>query len=188
MTPAEAPITKKVGSTTYTVATATTLFNGHTGRVNTMQTKHTALEEKRSDLRALDRTVDSLNKRWYKVAKVAAETDPALAAALENITTETGTPVPELYEIDTLTQGGEEGLQVLVSYLPGGGDHATSKSVKYKIEGVDPDFSHVVPLDPSGNALGPFVVGQVVVVITEVSNSAGTRTSAPRTITIEAPV
>jgi len=38
------------------------------------------------------------------------------------------------------------------------------------------------------NALGPFTVGQVVTIITEVSNSVATRTTAPRTITIGVPV
>ena len=45
-----------------------------------------------------------------------------------------------------------------------------------------------VPLDLSGNALGPFAPGQVVTVLTEVSNSVGTRTSAPRTILIAEPI
>ena len=53
---------------------------------------------------------------------------------------------------------------------------------------MDPGFDHSAPLDASGNALGPFVVGQTVSVITEVSNSAGTRTTAPRTIVIEEPI
>ena len=44
------------------------------------------------------------------------------------------------------------------------------------------------PVDPSGNALGPFAVGQVVKIITEVSNSSGSRSIAPRTITITEPV
>jgi hypothetical protein len=41
-------------------------------------------------------------------------------------------------------------------------------------------------MEPSGNTLGPFLVGQVVRVMTEVSNSS--RTSAVRTITIEEPI
>jgi hypothetical protein len=53
---------------------------------------------------------------------------------------------------------------------------------------VDADFVHEMPLDPSGNALGPFVPGQVMHILTEVSNSAGTRSTAPRTITIEEPI
>lgn len=56
------------------------------------------------------------------------------------------------------------------------------------VEGVDSDFTHEAELDPSGNTLGPFTVGQVVKVRTSVTNSTGTRTSAVRTITIETPI
>ena len=49
-------------------------------------------------------------------------------------------------------------------------------------------FDQSAVLDASGNALGPFVEGQVVRIITEVSNSSGTRTTAPRTITLTEPI
>jgi hypothetical protein len=103
------------------------------------------------------------------------------------VPTEEGTPAPDTIEIATVTQGGDGGLQVLVAYVPGGGDHATTKLVKWQV-GSETDFPHSAPLDASGNALGPFTQGQVVKIITQVSNSAGTRTVAPRTITIEAPI
>ena len=131
---------------------------------------------------------DSLNKRWYQLAKSLSDTNPGLATALEGITTETGMPAPDPYDIGNLLQGGQGGLQALVSYLPGGGDHATTSLVKWMVEGVDAGFTHSAPLDPSGNTLGPFVVGNVVKVLTEVSNSTGTRTSAVRTITIVEPI
>ena len=76
----------------------------------------------------------------------------------------------------------------MLAYIPGGGAHATIKVIKWQVIGADLDFAHSAPLDASGNALGPFAVGQMVKIITEVSNSAGTRTTAPRTITIETPV
>lgn len=188
MTPAEAPITFKVGTTIYTVALAETLLDGYTALVKTMKNEDATLDVKKDDLRVLDRQTDSLIKRWYQSAKTISGTNSALASALDGITTETGTPAPDPYDIDTLLQGGQGGLQVLVSYLPGGGDHATTSLVKYMVEGVDADFTHSAPLDPSGNTLGPFVVGNVVKVITEVSNSTGTRTSAVRTITLQPPV
>lgn len=188
LTPPEAPITFQVGTTVYTAATAEALLDGYTALVKTMKNEESALDATKDALRLLDRQTDSLIKRWYQSAKAMSGTNPALAAALEGITTETGTPAPEPYDINTLVQGGQSGLQVLVSYLPGGGDHATTSVVKYKVEGVDADFTHISPLDPSGNTLGPFVVGNVVKVITEVSNSSGTRTSAVRTITIEEPI
>jgi len=66
--------------------------------------------------------------------------------------------------------------------------HATTKLVKWKVVGVDVGFDNSATLDPSGNTLGPFLVGQVVQMMTEVSNSGGTRTSAVWTITIETPI
>jgi hypothetical protein len=170
------------------VAAATALFNDYTELLVTAKKKQDALDVSREALRAHDRTCDLLNKRFYKIAKATADEDSALERALEGITTEPGTPAPETIEIATVTQGGEGGLQALVAFVPGGGDHATTKVVKWKVQGVDADFTHSVPLDASGNALGPFAVGQVVTILTEVSNSVATRTTAPRTITIQTPV
>jgi hypothetical protein len=60
--------------------------------------------------------------------------------------------------------------------------------MRWQVNGVDPGFDRNAPLDPSGNTLSPFAVGQVVRVMTEVSNRSGTRTSTVRTITIEEPI
>ena len=150
--------------------------------------KEEDLDITRQELAAHDRACDQLNKRWYKVAKETADPGQPLYDELEDITTEPSTPAPEVVEIDHLAQGGEGGLEVLVAYEPGGGAHATQRLVKWQIVGVDPGHIHSAPLDPSGNNLGAFAVGQTIQVITEVSNSAGTRTSAPRSITLGEPV
>ena len=105
--------------------------------------------------------------------------------ALGSIPTEGGTPAPDPIEINTVTQGGEGGLQ---DYVPGGGAHATTKLLKWMVVGVDADFTNSVELEAGGNAVGPFVEGQVVKVITEATNSSGSRTSAERTITLEPPI
>jgi len=73
--------------------------------------------------------------------------------ALNQIPVEEGTPAPDPIDIHELVQGGTNGLQVLVSYESGGGDHATTSEVQWMVEGVDDDFTHTAPLDPSGNAL-----------------------------------
>lgn len=135
-----------------------------------------------------DEECDALIKRWYQVAKATFEPGTAAYAALEGIPTEPGTPAPDPIEISTVMQGGEGGLNVLVSYVAGGGSHATTRLIRWQVDGVDPGFDLNAPLDPSGNTLGPFLVGQVVRVMTEVSNSSGSRTSAVRTITIEEPI
>lgn len=186
--PPQAPITRLVGGIIYTVATAKTLLDGYTDVIKQLKDKEELLDRKRSELRAHDRTTDQLIKRWYKAVKASHEPGTEIYEALGGITTEPSTPVPEVIEIQTVVQGGEEGLQALVSYLPGGGAHATTKLVKYQVVGVDTDFAHSLPLDASGNALGPFAEGQTIKILTEVTNSAGTRTIAPRTILIVAPI
>lgn len=188
MTPPEPPITRTVGGVAYTVATALTLLESYTVLVDAVELKQEQLDKKRAELRAHDHACDMLNKRWYKAVKASHDPGSEVYEALAGITTEPTTPAPETIEINTVVQGGEAGRQALVSYLPGGGAHATTKLVKYQIVGVDPGFDHSVPLDASGNALGPFEVGQTIIIITEVSNSVGTRTTAPRTIVIEEPV
>lgn len=187
LTPAQPPIKRVIAGTEYTAVLLKGQLDGFTDLVKEMRDKESALNVKRAALRTHDRSVDQLIKRWYKNAKAIAEAGSDLAAALETVPTETGTSAPETIEIATVTQGGEGGLQVLVAYVPGGGDHATTKLVKWQVD-AEVDFPHSAPLDASGNAIGPFTVGQVVKVITFVSNSAGTRTVAPRTITIEAPI
>ena len=91
-------------------------------------------------------------------------------------------------EINTVTQGGTGDLQVLVDYIPGGGAHATKTLIQWMVVGVDADFTRSAPLTDTGNAISPFTTGQVVKVMTEATNSSGTRNSAPRPITLEAPI
>ena len=93
-----------------------------------------------------------------------------------------GLPLPT-----RVKQGGQSGLEVLVTYAAGGGRHATRRLIRWQVEGVDPDLDLEAPLETGGNTLGPFAVGQVIRMVTEATNSSGTRTSAPRTITIEPP-
>lgn len=188
MTPAGAPITRAVGGVSYTAAAAKTLLEAYTAVVNDLEEKQSLLDQARMALRAHDRSCDQLNKRWYKAVKAGNDPGSEVYEALSGITTEPSTPVPETIEINTVLQGGESGLEIIVSYVPGGGDHATTKLVKWQVVGVDAGFDQSAPLDASGNILGPFTEGQTVKVITEVSNSVGTRTTAPRTIVIGPPV
>ncbi len=184
----QAPVTRKIGDVVYTALLLKDLLDGYTNLVKAEKDKQEVLDTKRSNLRELDRNTDQLCKRWYKAAKATADEGSPLAGALEGIPTEGGAATPETIEIATVTQGGEEGLQVLVAYVPGGGDHATTKLIKWQVVGTDAGFAHSAPLDASGNALGPFPQGTEVKIITEVSNSADTRTTAPRTIVLGPPI
>jgi hypothetical protein len=188
LTPAQSAITRPIAGVLHTAEMLKSLLDGYTNLIKAVKDTQEALDAKRGELRDLDETVDQLCKRWYKAAKALAEEGTALAEALEGIPVESSTPAPKTIEIDTVLQGGEDGLQVLVSYVPGGGEHATTKFIKWQVVGVDADFVHSAPLDASSHALGPFTQGTTVKVITEVANSVGVRTTAPRTITLEPPI
>lgn len=186
-TPAPA-ITRIIQSTPHTAVMLKGLLDGYTDVTQAEDDKGAALEKKRSDLRALARQVDQISKNWYQIVKSSYDPGSPEYEALDQIPTEQGTPAPDPIDLNPLEQGGDDGLHVLVTYEPGGGDHATTKEVEYMIEGVDADFGHTVTLDPSGNTLGPFTVGQVVKVRTKMTNSTGTVTSAVRSITIAEPI
>lgn len=186
--PPQPAIVRKVGGVIYTTALARTLLDSYTALVKVMKDEEEALDVARAKLRKHDSITDGLNKSWYKVVKASSDPEDDVYLALNGITTEPSTPAPDAIEINTVAQGGDDGLQVLVEYLPGGGEHATTKLIKWQVVGVDADFTHSAPLDREGNALGPFKVGQVVRVITEVGNSSGTRSTAARTIRLEEPV
>jgi hypothetical protein len=188
LTPAQPAITRVIQGVAYSAALLKSLLDGYTDLIAANNNKQEILDTKRAALRTLDRRVDQLNKRWYKVVKASYDPGSPEYEALKDIPTEPGTPLPETIEIDTVTQGGEEGLQALISYVPGGGDHATTKKIKWQIVGTDAGFTNEAVLDASGNALGPFPVGTVVKIITEVTNSTGSRTTAPRTITLQEPI
>jgi hypothetical protein len=187
LTTPQPPIKRVIAGVEYTATALKGLVDGFTNLVKTMRDEKSELKVKKSDLAKHDKAVDQLIKRWYKNAKAAAEPGSDLEAALEDVPTEEGTPAPEVIEIDAVTQGGASGLEVLVTYVAGGGAHATTKLVKWQV-GAEVDYPHSEALAEEGNTLGPFTVGQVVKIITAVSNSTGTRTVAPRTITIETPI
>lgn len=188
LTPPQPAITRPIQGVAHTAAMYLALLNGHTALTQALSDADGLYDSALDALDDHDEECDDLIKRWYKVAKAVFEPGSAAYGALESIPTEPATPAPDPIEIGTLVQGGDTGLQVLVSYAAGGGAHATTRLVRWQVDGVDAGFDLNAPLDPSGNTLGPFTVGQVVRVITEVSNSVATRTSAVRTITIETPI
>ena len=188
MVPAQAAIVRVVGGVAFTAAAAKTLLDSYTNLIGTRTDKDGLLSNAKEALKEHDSTTDSLIKRWYKVVKATADVGTPLADALDGIPTEQGTPAPTIIDIATVTQGGADGLHAEVDYTPGGGDHATTKTLRWKVVGVDADFIHSVPIDRTGNEIGPFTEGQVVKLFGEVSNSSGTRTTAERTLTIGVPI
>lgn len=185
LSPPQPEIALNIQGVAHTAAMLAALLTTYAGLAKAMEEKSSALDGARADLRAHDRTCDRLNKDWYRLAKAGADDDEALLRALGGIPTEPSTPAPEVVEIEHVTQGGEDGRQVLVSYVAGGGDHATTQQLEWTLPGDAKPFTHTQPLDFSGNALGPLPPGTPLTLRTSVSNSATTRTTAPRTIVIQ---
>ena len=86
--------------------------------------------------------------------------------------------------IAQVTQGGEEGRQVAVSYEPFVAGEGVSAKIKWRVAGAEPGVFEEAALVADGNTLGPFPAGAEVTLFTEVSGPAGSRSTAPRTITI----
>ena len=176
-TPKRGPITSGGKGLTHLVAALAAQPELEQGR----EDASAAVSGARNALAQAARSVDRLNKRLYSKLQAEARENAALAEALAQIDTETDN-LPETLGIRTVLQGGDDGLRVLVGYDNGTGSGATEKHVEWQIEGVDADFTHSAPADPSGNTLGPFKAGQTVKLRTRAANANGARTSGVRTI------
>ena len=145
--------------------------------------RQTRLDQARAALREGAVALDRVNKRVYARLKSEARMDPALANELGRI--DTGAPnLPATLSIKSVLQGGAENLQVLVGYDPNKVDAKAESTLEWQLDGVAGDFANSVAVDPSGNTLGPFAVGDVVQLRTRVRNSQGSSTCAPRTLRI----
>ncbi|MEI7997352.1 MAG: hypothetical protein WCH01_20865, partial [Methylococcaceae bacterium] len=150
-----------------------------------------ALEDRMADvatartaLRVAANTLDRLNKRFYAKLKAEARSNPTLESALAQIDT-TSAGVPAVLGIKTLVQGGADNLHILLNYDSGSYDGKADSRVEWQVEGVDLDFANSVEADPSGNALGPFTIGNTVKLRTRVKNSHGTTTGSVRSLVVQ---
>lgn len=140
----------------------------------------------RGELEAWARTVERLAIRFLKAGRGMALPGSAEETALDTIPTSAASNLPATLGIRTLTQGGVNGLQLLVAYVPYALDPDESAVLRYQRLDVDPEWLEVA-YDASGNAIGPFEVGRTVRVRTAVTNANGTREGAPRQLTLVAP-
>ena len=127
--------------------------------------------------------LDRLNKRFYTRLKAEARTNPALETALEQISTDSQ-DLPGTLGIASIVQGGADSLSLLVAYDSGTYVGNWTNTIEWMVVGIDLDFTHSNPADPSGNTLGPFAVGQTVKLRTRVTNGNGTTTGSVRTLLI----
>ena len=110
--------------------------------------------------------------------------DLALESAMAQIDT-LSAGLPGVLGIKTLVQGGTDNLHILLNYEPGSYDGNIESSVEWQVAGVDADFSNTVIAEPSGNALGPFALGNTVKLRTRVRNSHGTTTGSVWSLVIQ---
>ncbi len=123
--------------------------------------------EQNSIMERQRRVLDRLNKDWYEAWKSEYPPGTPEGDALAGVDTEQSTPPPEILEIAAAVQ---TGLSLTVIYVPDIGDHATVLDLQWLVEGVHGDWQRVTVV-PEGNVIGPFEVGQIVRVRTDVGNS-----------------
>ena len=104
--------------------------------------------------------------------------------ALDSVPTTPESPLPETLGVRTFTQGGVNGLQLLIAYEPYDLEEGDLARVEWMIVDTDAGFTHPAPYDASGNAIGPFTIGQTVRARTSVTNASGTRTGSVRQLTL----
>jgi hypothetical protein len=150
-----------------------------------LENKAAEARDGRTDLRNAATALDRLNKRYFKKLKAEAGTNPNLAAALAQIDTDS-VNLPETLSIQSVLQAGPAFLHLHISYVAGTGSDALERHLDWMVEGVDADFTHTMPVDMSGNQIGPFTAGQTVLVRTRTVNSNGTRRSAVRRLMLVA--
>lgn len=165
------------------IAELTAMMAAQPGLQQTVEDRAADVSTARTDLRVAATAVDRLNKRFYSKLQSEARENEAVAAAMGQIETE-GADLPGTLGIRNLLQGGADNLHILLSYDNGSYDGTATSTVEWMVSGTDTDFTHSVAADPSGNALGPFAVGQTVKLRTRVRNANGTTTGSVRTLTL----
>ncbi len=166
---------------TTSVADLSTALANHSHLLQTVENERSELNQQKSQLQTTANRVDRNNKRWYEAWGHNFAVGSPEHNALADVTTEPSTSSPTAQEIDTLTQ---VGLTVAVTYVPGGGNHATTLTLQWQVVGVDADFGHDTPLILTGQTVGPFPAGATIHFRVQASNSADTTDSATQSLTL----
>lgn len=168
----------KLGS--ITVAQLQAAVTNHPTLSQAVKDQDAGLSAKKSQLRQTEARVDKNNKRWYAAWAVNFVPGTPEHDALSQVDTEPGTNPPSALEIAAVVANG---LNADLTYVAGGGRHATSLRLLYKVNGVDADFAHPTSAILAGQTAGPFAAGQTVDFKTVAENSVGTTESAVKSVT-----
>ncbi len=158
------------------------LVNAMPGLEQAVEDAKSALNKKRSALRKATAKVDKNNKRWFDAwsGNFAAGSDEL--EALSQIDTGPHTPPPSALQISTVTPSA--GGHFAVAYTSGGGAHATTLHLQWKIVGVDAEFGHDTLVILAGQTVATgALTGTDVTFRTRAQNSQGTTYSGEKTDT-----
>lgn len=140
----------------------------------------------RDALNDASRDVEKLCIRFLSAARGIATPGSPAEAALDTIPTSASSNLPDALRMLTFSQGGVDGLQLLAAYAPYSLKPDETAVLQYLRLDIDADWQSV-PYDASGNAIGPFEVGQTVKARTRVTNTSGSREGGVRQLTLIAP-
>lgn len=177
MTPALPPIDRQ-GKV---VADLDTAIAAHPTLMQAIEDELAELNQAKSTLEATERVVDDANKDWYEAWSNYYDPGSPEHDALSQIETEGGTSPPGALELQLPVQNG---MNVDVTYTPSGGQHATSLTLLWQVEGVDPGFDNSAMVVLAGQTIGPFEMGQTINIKTRAENSAGATDSNVQSIMI----
>ncbi len=141
----------------------------------------------RDALYAAARDVEKLCIRFLKAATGMAEPGTPAADSLDTIPTTTESNLPDALRVTTFSQGGVDGLQLIAAYAPYALDPDETAVLQFMRVDIDADWQSV-PYDASGNAIGPFEIGQTVKARTRVTNTSGSRDGGTRQLTLISPM
>ncbi len=182
-TPPGAPLTIKhavAGEDDVTLADLQALVNAMPGLEQDVEDAKSALNKKRSALKKATGEVDKNNKRWFDAWSGNFPDGSDELEALSQIDTGPHTPVPGALEINTVTPSA--GGQFAATYVAGGGNHATTLHLQWKVTGVDAEFGHDTLVILAGqNVATGAPIGTNVIFRTKANNSQGTTYSEEKT-------
>lgn len=162
-----------------TQATYETRWNFLPEKKMALEVAAAAWREKNNALGAQAKKLDRLNKDWYQAWKSEYPAGTPQGDALAGVDTEEGTALPQVLVIAAVVQ---QGLSLKVTYDAASGKHATVKELLFQIEGVNVEPQRVAANVAEGNVIGPFTVGQVIRLRTDVGNSRDASELSPELV------
>lgn len=152
---------------------------------NTYKKEHTRWREMAEEFNDYAGKSEDLCQAWYAVATAVFPAGTAHGDMIRGtIDTGSPTPPPEYYEIDVLEDQG--GGTVGVTYVAGGGAHATTLTLLWRETATEVEFVHNAPLLPGGQTVNGLTPGATYEFKTRAQNSTGTVDSPTKQVTTSA--